>query len=281
MRDDDGGLSLISAGIRAVTKADEKQDQLQREILEVQNRLLQLARAWVVDPDANLDRDKRIAAARKVLDWLLEDPDLVYHRVYALRETICVKEGDELALADCVESGKLKHGDVLARHVRAFLHDWATTSVPKRWQQFIAVSQEGQPWLHPNDVNAFARYLSDYLLSDHAFPQLCKLLAPVVNLKTKDEAARRRARRKYTRIILNDFVMNPGSSQTPIASPDVPAEEEPKAAVEPLTGYGLMAPLLSRWESRLPQSLGLGAGEHIEIPPGNCELIQILEPFEK
>ena len=74
MRDDDGGLSLISAGIRAVTKADEKQDQLQREVLEVQNRLLQLARAWVVDPDANLDRDKRIAAARKVLDWLSGGP---------------------------------------------------------------------------------------------------------------------------------------------------------------------------------------------------------------
>jgi hypothetical protein len=281
MRDDDGGLSLISAGVRAVTKADEKQDQLQREILEVQNRLLQLARAWVVDPDANIDRDKRIAAARKVLDWLREDEDLVYHRVYALREAIGVKEGDELQLADCVETGKLKHGDVLARHLRAFLHDWATTSVPKRWEQFIAVNQDGQPWLHPNDVNAFIRFLSDYLLSDHVFPQLAKQLTPVVNLKTKDEAARRRARRKYVRIILNDFLMNPGASQTPIVALDAPPEEETQGEGDPLAAFGLMATLLDRWEHRLPQALALGAGEHVQIPPGNCELIQILEPFEK
>ena len=35
MRDDDGGLSLIAAGIRAVTTAEEKQNQLAKEIDEV------------------------------------------------------------------------------------------------------------------------------------------------------------------------------------------------------------------------------------------------------
>ena len=74
MGDHDGGLSLISAGVRRRDQADEKQDQLQREILAVQGRLLQLARSWVVDPDANIDREKRIAAARKVLDWLRTAP---------------------------------------------------------------------------------------------------------------------------------------------------------------------------------------------------------------
>ena len=36
----------------------------------MQNRLLQLSRGWVVDPDTNIDRQRRIAAAEKVLDWL-------------------------------------------------------------------------------------------------------------------------------------------------------------------------------------------------------------------
>jgi hypothetical protein len=293
-RDDDGGLSLISAGVRSVTKADEKQDQLQREILEVQSRLLQLARSWVVDPDANIDREKRIAAARSIIDWLMQSPELVYHRVYALRESLCVKEGDEWQLADCTETGKLKHGDVLERHLRGFLHEWATTAVPKRWEQFVAGSADGQPWLDPNDLNAFARYLADYLLTDNVFESLARQLSPVVNLKTKDEAARRRARRKYVRIILNDFLMNPGTSQTPISPPDpiaagegesqAPAAEPPDASPaggDPLAAFGLMEPLLDRWLNRLPQALALGAGEHVQIPPGNPELVQVLEPFEK
>jgi hypothetical protein len=42
-----------------------------------------------------------------------------------------------------------------------------------------------------------------------------------------------------------------------------------------------MEPLLDRWLNRLPQALALGAGEHVQIPPGNPELVQVLEPFEK
>ena len=63
MRDDDGCLSLISAGIRSVTTAEEKQNQIQQEIVEIRNRLLQLSRGWVVDPDANVDREKRFTTA--------------------------------------------------------------------------------------------------------------------------------------------------------------------------------------------------------------------------
>ena len=43
------------------------------------------------------------------------------------------------------------------------------------------------------------------------------MLTPVVSLKTRDEAARRHARRNYVRIILNDYVLNPGPSQAPMA----------------------------------------------------------------
>ena len=65
MKDGDGGQSLISMGIRAVTSADAKQDQLTKEIADVQNRLLQLSRDWVVDPDTNIDRERRVVAAQE------------------------------------------------------------------------------------------------------------------------------------------------------------------------------------------------------------------------
>ena len=131
MRDDDGGLSLISGGIRAVTTADDKQNQLQKELLEVQNRLLQLSRGWVVDPDTNVDREKRIAAAMKLLDWLSADPTLVYYRAHALQESLCVADGDEWQLADCMETQSRRHGDPLPRTLRNFLHEWTTVAVPE------------------------------------------------------------------------------------------------------------------------------------------------------
>ncbi|HIQ22246.1 MAG TPA: hypothetical protein EYH34_13560 [Planctomycetes bacterium] len=284
MRDDDGGLSLISAGFRAVTTADDKQDQLQRQITEIENRLLQISRAWVVDPDANVDREKRIRAARRVVDWLCESEENVYYRVHALQESLGIQDGDELQLADCVEAhSRRHHTDPLPRNLRAFLHEWATQSVPRRWEEYINRHQEGGPWLDPNDVNAFARYLSDYLLSDHVFDGLVERLRPVVNLKTKDEAARRRARRKYVRIIMNDFLMNPGPGQTPIKSPQKTVNPEPEDGEEDETvfdRFGLMATFVRRWAKRLPQALALGAGEHVQIPPGNKELIEILEPYE-
>ena len=65
MKDGDGGQSLIAGGIRAVTSADAKQNQLQKELAEVQNRLLQLSRGWVVDPDTNIDREKRLAGRQE------------------------------------------------------------------------------------------------------------------------------------------------------------------------------------------------------------------------
>ncbi|MHC4402903.1 MAG: virulence factor SrfC family protein [Planctomycetota bacterium] len=291
MRDDDGGLSLISAGIRAVTTADDKQNQLQREILDVENRLLQLSRDWVVDPDANVDREKRIYAARKVVDWLLSNEQFVYYRVHALQESLSVQDGDELQLADCVDMSSKRHGDPLPRHLRDFLrdflHEWATVAVPKRWEEFIASHEDGGPWLAPNDLGALARYLRDYLVSEHVFDELIDRLEPVVNLKTRDEAARRRARRKYTRIVMNDYVMNPGPGMAPIKSPQKTvddgekAQEEPESPQEEFDRFGLMAGFVRRWVLRLPQALALGAGEHVQIPPGNPVLIEILAPYDK
>jgi hypothetical protein len=282
MRDDDGGLSLISAGIRGVTTADDKQNQLQREIEEVANRLLQLARDWVVDPDANVDREKRIAVARKVNDWLRSNPELVYYRVHALQQSLSVQEGDQWQLADAAETVSRRHGDPVPRQLRSFLHEWATNTVPQRWEEFTAAHSEGGPWLDPGEVTSLARYLRDYFLSEEVFDEIADRLTPVVTLKTRDEAARRRARRKYVCTILNDYVNNPGSSLAPIKSED-PTEPSPEEQEDGqrLDRYGLMAHFLMRWGNRLPKVLAAGAGEHVQIPPGNSELIELLAPFDK
>ena len=105
----------------------------------------------------------------------------------------------------------------------------------------------------------------------------------MVSLKTRDEAARRRARRKYVRIILNDYMMNPGPSGAPLSEEpgkELPAESPAGDHEDELSAFGLMAPLLRRWRRRLPAALALGAGEHVKLPPGNTELINVLEPFE-
>lgn len=279
MRDDDGGLSLIASGIRAVTTADAKQDELQRRIVEVCNRLLQLSRGWVVDPDANVDREKRMAAAKKILDWLHEDANAVYPRVYALQESLSPREGDELQVADCADIVSKRHGDPLPRQLREFLHQWATVDVPKRWEEYTAAHEDGSPWIDGGDLNSFTRFLRDYLLTEEVFDDLTRRLGPVVNLKTKDEAARRRARRKYVRIIVNDFILNPGPSMTPLSAAELAAESE--VAENDFERFGLMASFIARWARRLPEALARGAGEHVNIPPGNGELVKILEPFEK
>lgn len=278
MRDDDGGLSLISAGIRGVTTADDKQNQLQKEIQDVQKRLLQLSRGWVVDPDANIDREKRLAAARKVVDWLRANEEMIYYRVHALQNSLSVSEGDELQLSDCVETQSRRHGDPLPKQLRSFLHEWATVAVPKRWEEYCAAHKEGGPWLDSNDLSSFTRYLRDYLLTDKVFARIVEQLSPVVHLKTRDEAARRRARRKYVRIILNDYVMNPGPSMAPLESEETGKGED---GDDDSGRFGLMGSFIRRWSGRLLPALALGAGEHVKLPPGNTALIKILEPFEK
>lgn len=281
MRDEDGGLSLIAAGIRAVTTSADKQDQLQREIQEAGDRLLQLARGWVVSSDTNVDRQKRIGVARRILEWLTADPRIVYYRVHALQESLSVREGDELSLADCADITSRRHGDPLPRQLREFLHEWAAVWAPKRWEEQAARNDEGQPWLEPAEVHAFVRYLKDYLVKQDVFEDLLRRLTPVVYLKTRDEAARRRARRQYVRIILNDYLLNPGASLTPLAAEELAGKEEGNGDRDRLAPFGLMAPFLRRWIDRLPQALALGAGEHVQVPPGNEELIRILDPFEK
>ena len=279
MEDSDGGLSLISAGFRHVTTADKKQDQLQQEINEVYHRLMQLAKGWTIDPDANLDRQRRIECARRVLDWLSKDPQLVYNRVQAMEEALSLQKGDEMNLADFVDMRQTTAGrpDALEkrfpRHLKEYLQEWATSVAPKNWEEHTSTQAEGGPWLGLDEFTEFARYLKDYLISDNVFGDFNSRLLPVVGLKVRDEAARRRARRKYTRIVMNDFMMNPGPSARTMNADGEEVEPDGEQ-------FGLMAEFVSRWQGRLPEALASAAGTEIQIPPGNEDLIQIADQFD-
>lgn len=106
---------------------------------------------------------------------------------------------------------------------------------------------------------AFTRYLRDYLVTERVFDDMIERLEPVIHLKTRDEAARRRARRKYVRTILNDFVMNPGPSLAAIKAEDTEdaARRQDGESEKTYDNYGLMGSFVGRWASRMPAALAL------------------------
>ena len=80
---------------------------------------LQLSRDWVVDPDTNIDREKRIARRQQGARLARGRRAAVYHRVHALQESLCMAEGEELAIADCADNASSRHGDPLPRELKA------------------------------------------------------------------------------------------------------------------------------------------------------------------
>ncbi|HEX8201605.1 MAG TPA: virulence factor SrfC family protein, partial [Isosphaeraceae bacterium] len=170
--DRDGGLSLIAAGFRASTSVVGKQDHLKQRIEQAEARLLHLAGGWAIAEDANLDRDRRLALAGRVLDWLGGDEDLVYDRVLALKRALCVQEADIWGLADSPRVAQAPPGRRFPDHLRGFLTSWATTSAPRRWDEATAARDAGRPWLPAEEFQALARYLVDYLGSPGVFEAL-------------------------------------------------------------------------------------------------------------
>lgn len=277
MEDTDGGFSLISEGFRKVTSAVKKQDALRVEIAQTRARLLQLIKSWAVDPDVNLDREKRLDLAKRVLDWLTEDTGLVYHRVHALQTALCFERGDVIPVADFADmrpAGMRLVSDPLERrlpqHLQAFLDEWVRDLAAQRWAEHTQTHAEGAPWLSADDFFAFAAYLKDYLCAPQTQTTLLDRLLQVVTLRITDESARRQARRKYARLILNDYVMNPGADGATLGQTYQLPEGE----------YGLMESFVRRWATRLPEALALGAREEVRIPPGNAELIGIQQAYE-
>ena len=276
MRDGDGGALLIAAAFRQTTNALRKQDELNKRIEQTHDELVQLARNWMVDPNTNLDRERRIELAREVLHWFEEDHQLIFHRVQALEHSLCFQPGDVLFLSDIADIHAASQNPLedlesrFTEDLQSFLRDWGTEWAPGRWQEYVGWYGNGKGWLKPETFSNFSRYLADYLCSPEIFEDLKDRLLKVVSLRIRDEGAKRQARRKFVRLVLNDYVMNPGPSQRPL---------DKDADLSGLPDFGLMTTFVHRWMTRLPEVLAAGGGENIGIPPGNEELYEILEPY--
>ncbi len=276
MDDQDGGMSLISEGWRQVTTATRKQDQLEASINDVRARLEQLAQGWVVNPDANIDRQQRLDCAQRVLDWLASDKQAIYDRVQVLEKSLGFEDGDQWQLSDFADMPtrtSIGRPDSLERRfpkqLREFFHEWATINAPNNWDEQTVACPQGGPWLASEDFAAMVRYFRDALCAGEMFDEISGQLLKVVNLKLRDESAKRRARRKYVGIMLNDYVTSPGVN----ASSSVALTEDDDE-------FGLMGQFVARWREHLPKMLTSGAADEVRIPPGNAELIELLQSYQ-
>jgi len=275
--DNDGGLSLISEGWREVTTAHKKQEQLENSIKEVRGRLMQLAQSWYVNADSNVDREQRKMCAERVVEWLRSNPQAVYERVQTLQKSLGFDDGDQFLLSDFADipaRSAVGRPEALekrfTRKLQEFWHEWATVSSVQKWEENTKRSPLGGPWLGTEDFGQFTRYVRDALCAGQNFEPINDQLLKVVNLKLRDESAKRRARRKYVGIMLNDYVMNPGPSDERIQA------VEDEVGVE---DFGLMAQFVNRWASRLPDFLASGAGAEVRVPAGNPELAKLIERY--
>lgn len=276
MRDGDGGASLIAAAIRESASPLRKQDELTKSLTDVRVSLRQLANSWAVDPNANLDRDRRLNSANQVLSWILADEQLVYSRVSALQEALCFRHGDVMEVADLADINQSTRQRPepldrrLQRELPTFLMKWGKSVSPDRWCENSSHNSHDSDWLKPELFGTFCRYLAEYLCSAPVLNQLVTRLLSVISLQNRDEVARKNARRKFTRLILNDFVMNPGPDLTALAEiGDQKGDRD----------YGLMTSFVDRWLTRMPECLASAAGANVGIPPGNSELHGWLDDF--
>ncbi len=276
MRDGDGGASLIAAAFRQSTSAVRKQDELNKSIEQTHEELTQLASNWVVDPNTNLDRERRMKLAQEVLTWFETDNQMIFHRVQALEQSLCFQPGDVFYLADVADIHAASQNpleDLDARFsedLQSFLRDWGTEWAPGRWQEYVGYYGDGNGWLEPETFSHLSRYLADYLCSPTVFEELKSQLMKVVTLKVREEGAKKQARRKFVRLVLNDYVMNPGGEKSAL---------DKEVDLSGLPDFGLMTTFVHRWMTRLPAILAAGGGDNVGIPQGNEELFQILESF--
>ncbi len=296
MRDNDGGLSLICKGLINCTTSLQKQNSLDDQIRSLQMDLRNLVESWWHDPSANQDRKNRSDSAAAVLAWL-DDPRQVYDRVHALQNALCFDDGNAMQIAEFAEKRELRSAgrpetiqERFPKFLRQILGEWARDLVIKRWANHTSQHQSGAPWLSAEEFSKFSRFLSDYLCSDAVFDELSKRLLEIVTLPIRDAGDRRFAQRAYIRVILNDFVLNPGPDD---GAWHEPAGVSPDGDVSPdkdATGsgasngmeypHGLMTPFVNRWKGRLSEALSSAAGEHTEIPAGNEKLRKTLDRYK-
>ena len=292
MRDNDGGLSLICKGFINCTTSEQKQKSLEEQIESLKKNLQNLGESWYCDPSANHDRQNRTDSAELVLHWL-DDQQKVYDRVHALQNALCFDDGEAMQVAEFAEKRELRKAgrpetikERFPKFLREVLATWARELTTRNWSEHTARHESGAPWLDDKEFSTFSRYLSEYLCTEEVFEELSKRLLEIVTLPIRDAGDRRFAQRAYIRVILNDFVLNPGPDDGPL--PESPADRDNVLGERANNGatakgnhgaYGLMTPFVTRWKGRLSETLGSAAGAHVKIPSGNDDLRKILDRF--
>jgi hypothetical protein len=226
------------------------------------------------------------------LEWL-DDQQQVYDRVHALQNALCIDDGEAMQIAEFAEQREMRKAgrpetisERFPKFLREVLATWARDLTTRNWREHTSRHEAGAPWLDAEEFGTFSRYLGEYLCTEEVFEELSQRLLEIVTLPILDAADRRFAQRAYIRVILNDFVLNPGPNALPLGrstSDDVPSpgggDGNGTSANGDHGAYGLMTPFVSRWKERLAAALSSAAGEHVEIPSGNDQLREILDQF--
>lgn len=293
MTDQDGGVSLVSECIFGCTSSSGKRKQLKQYLEESLRDVALTARSWYFNTETLKDRERRAALACKLLKWLHDDPGQICYRVRALTEALTVREGEILYLADLQEIHAIDYApgpQALERRVveavRNLLSQWALTLAPQRWLDHLDGQRRRFPKLFDgryapqsftdNDFRMLTQYLKDYLSSAAEQPPLLAKLMRIVGLpEMRDASALLQARRRCTRLILNDFILNPGGALgglPPVEGVELPPEQD--------AAFGVLNTVVARWRRRLPAALAAGAGADAREPPGNRELETILASLD-
>ena len=270
--DDDGGLSLIAAGIRTVTSADEKQDQLQ------QGNRRSGEPAAAIGPQLGR-RSRRQPRPRKthrrgpqVLDWLAADQEAVYHRVTPCRKRCASKRGTRCSSSDCGDTRAARS----RRHPapatpRPSCTNGRPTAVPKRLGGTRRRRPEGGPVAGRQRFQRLRPLL--VRLPAHASTVFDDLLAAVgAGGESEDQGRGRPPPRaaEYVRIILNDYLLNPGPSLAPLPADEAAAAAGKTAAAGDFSRFGLMAPLVAPLGDGCPRPWPWAPASTCKLPPGNA-----------
>jgi hypothetical protein len=302
LADDDGGWSAVGKGLYELSTDERKREAVGERLAAAHRQLSELAARRTVDTDGHVERDRRTACAAKLLEWLTSDARQVYDRVAGLRHALCLEEGDQYGLSDATgyeprSAADRRSGgdDRFDDAIRSFWRRWADGRAAERWERFTQGRPGARPWPAPDEIGRLAGYLKDYFLTPTVRVALASRLLRIVGLQLHDESARREARRRYVRLLLNDLILTPGLPElrqaggvggapahgvaaTGAAANGVAADSVEVDGFEAKLGereFGLMTPLVRRWRRKLPQALAEGAGEAAVIPPGNDELIRL------
>lgn len=269
MDDKDGGLLLISEGLWQTTDNIQKQDSLRESLVSLEKQLRSLSEQWCVDGDANAVRQQRVQVANEVVKWL-SHPDKIEERAMAIQSALCFDKGHIIQLSEPIinrSPGKSRRlesvKDRIARELPVFLDQWKTVIAPGQWTAYLKTQKNGA--LDIATFNRLVHSIDEYLRSETVYEVLLLKIVKVVSLSS-DDPMQRAARQELARLILNDFVTNPGPSRGPFG--------ENRVAVN-ATGK-LMDAMVQRWANRLPEALAAGVGQTVVIPAGNEELKKIL-----